>query len=645
MKYADVYLPVPKDGSFTYIIPEQMNIVPGVRVVVPFGRRNLMGFVANTHNNKPQGFALKEIAENLDEAPIFGEALMALATYVARTYIATMGEVYAMALPGSGSGESRYKKPFDSQPYDFSLNEEQQRIFDAIIGGDKKEHLIFGVTGSGKTELYMALAREVIKGGGSVIYLVPEITLSSQVYQRLDRVFGDDLTVYHSGLSPNQRIDHWRAFYRGEKKIVIGTRSSIFMQAPKVGLIIIDEEHDSSFKENSTPRYNAKRLALFRSHHEGAYVVMGSATPSLESYYASLSGLLTLHTLKSRFGGAGLPDIDIVDISEDDSGISSKLRVLTTEAIRRKEQVVYLLNRRGYSPVMMCGECKKRVECPDCSVTLNLHNDGLLKCHYCGYSVARVDSCPNCGSKDFITIGTGTQRLEEQVEKIFPTYKVYRMDRDSTKRKKDIYDIISMMDKGEIDLLVGTQMIAKGFDFQNISLVGILMADIGLNLPDFRATERIFSLLTQVAGRCGRGEVKGRVVVQTLDPEHYLFDFVKKQDYRGFFEREIALRKMMFYPPFARLVRIVIRGKDEAKVSKHAATVGTFLNAQNNPEIVQLLGPSPAPFTKMGGNYRYHIILKCTKITKVQGLLFETRWKFSVPDLYLEFDIDPADLL
>ncbi|MDA3899267.1 MAG: primosomal protein N' [Spirochaetes bacterium] len=646
MKYADVFLSVPQDSFFTYSIPENMHVTKGVRVVVPFGKRTLPGAVITTHNKKPMGFAVKPILEFLDDQPLFSDTFVELCDYTATTYCAARGEVYALALPGRGSGVSRYKDPFIVEPYSFKLSDKQQSVCDEILKSATQAHLLFGVTGSGKTELYMELALRQIAAGKSVIYLVPEITLSSQLHQRLLAVFGDDLVLYHSGLTPNQRAHHWKLFYTNKKKIVVGTRSAIFMQAEKLGLIIIDEEHDSSYKENSTPRYSAKRLALYRMKREGCTVVLGSATPSIESYFAAKTGVLHYHELNERFGNAGVPQITTVDVGDSKEGISNLLRVETTEAARRGEQSVYLLNRRGYSPVLLCGDCKKRVECPDCCVSLNYHSDGFLRCHYCGYSVVSFTRCPSCNSENLKKIGSGTQRVEEHIETLFPSLRVYRLDRDSSKKKGAIVDLIERINQREVDVIVGTQMIAKGFDFHHITVVGILMADIGMNLPDFRSTERIFSLLMQVAGRCGRGELPGKVIVQTLDPQHYLFEFVRKQDYSAFYEHEIKLRKMMNYPPFVRLIRVVMRGKNEGAVLKVSDDIGDYLkSAVSAVKGVQVLGPAPAPFTRLGGNFRYHIIVKIKAGVCIREHLLQLVKKFKKPDLYLEIDIDPVDLL
>ncbi|MBN2434314.1 MAG: primosomal protein N' [Spirochaetes bacterium] len=646
MNYADVFLPLPQDEFFTYIIPDNLRVTAGIRVTVPFGKRVLTGAVFRTHNNKPSGFQLKTISDVLDDSPVFSDKFIKLCSYTADTYCASRGEVFSMALPGRKSGTSRYKEPFSTEPYQFKLSEAQQKICDTILNTGSGAHLVYGVTGSGKTELYMDLARSTIGMGKSVLYLVPEITLSSQLHQRLYSVFGKDLAVYHSGLTPIQRADHWKQFYSGEKKIIVGTRSSVFLQSDNLGLIIIDEEHDSSYKENSSPRYSAKRLALYRMKLENCTVVLGSATPSVESFFAAKKGVLHYHELKERFGNAAMPEIVTVDLAESKDGISTALRVETAQAVRRGEQVVYLLNRRGYSPVLLCGNCKKRVECPDCCVSLNYHSDGLMRCHYCGFSTVLPKKCPSCGSDDLNKIGSGTQRIEEQVESLFPTLRVFRLDRDSSRKKGTIVELIDMINNKEVDIVVGTQMIAKGFDFHNITLVGILMADIGMNLPDFRSSERTFSLLMQVAGRCGRGTKPGKVVIQTLDPDNYLFDFVRSQNYGAFYEHEIKLRKLMNYPPFTRIARLVARGKDESAVIKGVEKAASFLKtAFGLTDGIQLLGPAPAPFTRLGGNFRYHIIIKFKNNALVKEKLSELNRVCKTKDVYIEIDIDPVELL
>lgn len=644
MKYIDVLLPIPKEGAFTYLVPDEMILTQGMRVTVPFGSRSLTGAVVREHNEKPEGFQVKPVSHVIDTETIFDERLITLSDQIASTYLCSEGEAIHCALPGSANGKSRYTKAFETTEKSFSLTQAQQKICDDIASASQNIHLLHGVTGSGKTEVYMHLALQTIDAGKSVIFLVPEITLSSQLYRRLDSVFGSSLVVYHSGLSANQKADHWKRMYSGEAAIAVGTRSAVFLQGD-IGLIIIDEEHDTSYKENSTPRYNTRRVALMRSRNEGCRVILGSATPSLESYYAAEQGHIMLHTLNERFGNAALPVIETVSLDEHEGVLTPRLRSEVVDTVKRKEQVVLMLNRRGYAPVRMCGSCKARVECPDCSVPMTYHSDGFLKCHYCGYILSDVKTCPACASDDMIMVGSGTQRVEESIEEIFPAFSVFRMDRDTARKKDRVSEMIEKLDDGSIDIVVGTQMIAKGFDFHGITLVGVLMADIGMSLPDFRAGERIFSLLMQVAGRCGRGEKSGKVLIQTLDPENPVFSHLKNHDYISFYREECELRKMLNYPPFGRISRIVFRGKDEALVNKSAQKAGEYLKKHIHQPTIQILGPSPAPFAKIAANYRYHIILKHGVTQSVREVLKRIQGSFKTASVYIEIDIDPVDML
>lgn len=657
MKFADIYVSYPVESAFTYRVPEDMDVQAGMRVRVHFRNRKLTGFVIKTHNEQPVDIApekIKTIDAAIDPEPVFDRRLLALIDYTATTYLCAPGEVLAAALPSAERPSARYKVPFarrELSPY--PLTPEQQNIADDIHRSAEQGHrlhLIFGVTGSGKTEIYIDLAKRAIDAGRSVIYLVPEISLSSQIYERLFNIFGNDLIIYHSHLTAPQRLHNWKRFYSGDAKIAVGTRSAVFLQCPDLGLIIIDEEHDGSFKEHSTPRYNARRIATFRARQQNAALVMGSATPSVESLYTAWQGTFRLHRLTGRFGDAVLPEIRIVPLEKKRNPkdlLTNELKVATKRAVDSGDQVIYLLNRRGFSPVVLCNDCGETITCPFCSISMNLHRDGTLLCHYCGHHIPRPDVCPSCGKKELVHVGSGTQRIEEEVFRTFPNIRVFRLDHDSSRKKETSYNLIDQMNSGDIDILLGTQMVAKGFDFQRVTLVGVLLADIGLNLPDFRASERIFSLLTQVAGRCGRGEKHGTVIVQSLNESMPFFHYLKNHDYEGFVREELEMRQALRYPPFARMARLLVRGKSEEKVQEAAASLGKCIadNITRNRLTVTLLGPSPAPLGKISSNFRYHLILKSTQIAPLRTLIQETRDTISGRDLYLEIDIDPFDML
>jgi primosomal protein N' (replication factor Y) (superfamily II helicase) len=654
-KFADVYVGYPIEGSYTYSVPDDMLVLPGMRVSVNFRNRTVTAFVHKVHNERPNLKEIKEIDRLIDPSPIFDQKLIALAEYTSSNYISSIGEVMSMALPSGEKPSSRYKHPFKDKIFvnkNIELTLEQKTIYDDIINSynnGKSFHLIYGITGSGKTELYIELAKHVMAHGRSVIYLVPEITLSSQIFERLYRVFGNELIVYHSRLTTNQRLNSWMKFYNAEVKVAVGTRSAVFLQCPNLGLIIIDEEHDWSYKEHSTPRYHARRLAYYRCKTENALMVMGSATPSIESLYTAEQGAFDLHILKSRYGAAVLPEIDIVKIypKKDEAMISSKLLLHSKRAMQEGNQAIFLLNRRGFSPIVLCNDCNEALMCPHCNISLNLHRSGRLICHYCGYSRRLPEKCPQCNSENIIRLGAGTQKIEEMINESFKGQKILRLDQDSTKKKNTVFDIVEKMSKGEIDILLGTQMVAKGFDFHKVSLVGILLADIGLNMPDFRASEKIFSLLMQAAGRCGRGDVCGRVVVQTLNNDNHIFQFLKNHDYMGFYKYELSMRKMLQYPPFSRLARLLVRGKKEEKVIKSINNLKDALGTEisNNKKPITILGPATAPLSRISNNFRYHIILKSKDIESIRQTVKAVKNTIKNKDVYLEIDIDPYDIL
>ena len=566
-------------------------------------------------------------------------------------YFSSVGEAFGKALPSSESSRTRVQPEYAGRPLpplsDGGLTMKQQAIYDDIKTSEPSAHLIYGITGSGKTEIYINMAQSVIAQGKSVIYLVPEISLSSQIFDRLHRIFGSSLVMYHSMLSPNRRLENWMKFYRGEAKIAVGTRSAVFMQAPELGLVIIDEEQDGSYKEQSSPRYSARHIAFYRAKTEKAHLILGSATPSVETLYAAENGGITLHRLDERYGDAALPDVEIIRVRGAGDEISSKLKLYTKRAVSAGDQAVYLLNRRGFSPIVMCDECGAAVECVHCSISMNYHRDRGMLCHYCGSARPVPSKCSVCGAESMVHIGSGTQRIEEIINSEFPGYRVFRLDQDTARKKGSVPELIDMMGKKEVDILLGTQMVSKGFDFPGIHLAGVLLADIGMNMPDFRATERIVSLLIQLAGRSGRGGGQSRVVIQTFNEEHEIFRFIKNHDYTGFYRSELETRKALGYPPFGRLARILVRGKSESAVIEAARQLGGVIDGiiTRGRLKVEKLGPSGAPFIKIGGNYRHHIILKSATTAAFAPVIREALENFRSASVYVEVDIDPVDML
>jgi primosomal protein N' (replication factor Y) len=649
LRFAEIAFNTPVNRTFTYSIPSGMHVQPGIRIIADFNRRKMTGYVLSLPNEAPAGFDVKNNLSVIDDSPIFDEKLTDLVQYVSDSYLSSIGEALGKALPSGESSRLRsgFTKRKITPRNSISLTAEQEKVYSDIKNNSGGVHLIFGITGSGKTEIYINAAIDTIKNGRSVIYLVPEITLSSQIFDRLQKVFGEDLVLYHSGLTQNQRLSNWKKFLKGESKIAVGTRSSVFMQAPDLGLIIIDEEQDSSYKEQSSPRYNAKRVAYYRAMKEKATLILGSATPSIETMYSAEKGAIKLHKLNERFGGAQIPEIEVVKVRGSGDEISPRLKLFTNRAVKTGNQAVYLLNRRGFAPFVLCEKCGTAVECPHCSIGMNYHRNKGLLCHYCGYMADIPETCGKCGSSAIVKLGSGTQKIEEIIQGEFPGYRIFRLDQDTARKKETGSGLVEKMEKREIDILLGTQMVSKGFDFHGVTVAGIILADIGLNMPDFRSTERIFSLLLQLAGRSGRGAEGGRVIIQTLNENNSIYDYLKRHDYTGFYNSELNIRRMLDYPPFARLARIVFRGKDENDVSGAALKLGSSIDDIILSENMQItkLGPAQAPFVRIGGNYRYHIILKGRKLDELQILIRKAMELHRSKSVYAEIDIDPVDML
>jgi primosomal protein N' (replication factor Y) len=514
--------------------------------------------------------------------------------------------------------------------------------------------LLHGVTGSGKTELYLRLAREVAGSGRGVIVLVPEIALTPAVAGSFRALFGDRVAIQHSGLSDGERHDQWQRIRRGDIDVVVGTRSAVFTPLPRVGLIIVDEEHDSSYKQEESPRYNGRDVAIVRASLERALVVLGSATPSLESYQNAVAGKYDLVALARRVLDRPLAAVRVVNMRNEfaDEGpdviVSRELAAAVDQRLQRQEQVLVLLNRRGYSTAVFCRQCGDSYECPNCSVSLTVHRmraGWRAPCHYCNYSTDVPRSCRKCAAPYLEHTGFGTEKVEHQLRERFPAARVGRIDRDSVRRKGALTALLSKFASGELDLLVGTQMIAKGHDFPRVTLVGVISADVGLGLADFRAGERTFQLLTQVAGRAGRGERTGEAIVQTLYPEHYSIQLACRQDYPAFFEREHAYRKGMRYPPHVALINIVVRGKTFADAMQAGADVVRRLEGAIGPGGMVTLGPAPAPLGKLRGEHRVQVFIKGTRraemrqvVKKVLAEMPELRRKVTV-------DVDPLNVL
>lgn len=495
------------------------------------------------------------------------------------------------------------------------LNRQQQDLADEFredfLQGKRKTYLLHGVTGSGKTEVYLAVIEEVLRQEKQVIVLIPEIALTYQTVTRFTERFGDKVSILNSRLSKGEKYDQWLRAKNGDAKIVIGPRSALFVPFSNLGLIIIDEEHEGSYKSEQTPKYHARETAIEKARMEHASVILGSATPSLESYQNALSGRYRLWELTKRAKKAMLPNVYIEDLREElksgnRSMFSRRLKRLIEDRLHRGEQVMLFLNRRGYAGFVSCRSCGHVMECPHCDVSMTYHRDGTLKCHYCGYEQPMVKQCPQCGSPYVAAFGLGTQKVEAALYREFSNAKVLRMDMDTTRKKHSHEEILAAFSNGEADILVGTQMIVKGHDFANVTLVGILAADLSLHANDYRAGERTFQLLTQAAGRAGRGEKAGEVVIQTYSPEHYSIVTAAKQDYHEFYQEEISYRTMLKYPPLWQMLVIFLSGEDNEQVKALAETMAGMVRHMG----LMVIGPSEAGFGKINDQYRRVIYIK-----------------------------------
>lgn len=495
------------------------------------------------------------------------------------------------------------------------LNSEQEAAYEAIIDRQDKPFLLEGVTGSGKTEVYLQVIAHMIEQGKTAIMLVPEISLTPLMTNRFIARFGEHVAIMHSGLSDGEKYDEWRKIKSGKAKVVVGARSAIFAPLHNIGAIIIDEEHETSYKQDSNPRYHARDVAIWRAQYHGAALVLGSATPSLETRARAQKNVYQLLRLTQRANNqAEIPEVRILDmrkhLKDKSASFSEVLLDKISEKIAKREQVVLMLNRRGYSSFIMCRDCGFVPECPNCDISLTLHMDTkTLNCHYCGYTTGIPHTCPNCQSKKIRYYGSGTQKVEEELSELLPEARILRMDVDTTKKKGAHERILSSFGAGEADILLGTQMIAKGLDFPNVTLVGVINADTALNLPDFRSSERTFQLLTQVAGRAGRADKKGEVLIQTFNPEHYAIRLAQAQDYEDFYQLEMDFRRKLNYPPYFYTVQLVISHQDEDEVVKKSYEIRALLKA-NLSEQARILGPIPKPIARTHNLYHYQLLIK-----------------------------------
>ncbi|MEQ9362850.1 MAG: primosomal protein N' [Leptospirales bacterium] len=695
--FADVAVRLPLTDLFTYRVPEELveRIEAGKRVQVSLRNVPEEGLVCRLHRHPPD-FATLPIQKLIDTEPALNDDQLRLGAWMADYYLAGPGECLFKMFPGGKRNpprmaDSKRRKAGDVQDFApaHDLNAAQASVFDAVLqdfeagaGRRPRTHVVHGITGSGKTEIYIHTLLEALRRGRGALLLVPEISLTVQLIERLQAVFGDELALLHSALSGGDRRSAYMHVLRGDKRIAVGTRSAVFAPVQNPGVIILDEEHDGSYKEHSAPRYDARQIAHKRAADHGAVLLLGSATPRIETAYAARvmqdqTGFV-YHSLGERATGAELPPVRRVKIASSQTPITGELLHEIDLNLKAKQQSILLLNRRGYNPFVYCASCETTQSCPNCSVALNLHKNQRLVCHYCAYTRPYRGACETCGGPAK-PVGSGTQKLEEYLLNLFPNARLERLDTDAAAKRNTVRDCIARLIAGEIDILLGTQMIAKGLDAPGVTLVGVLQADHGLAMPDFRSAERTFALLTQVAGRAGRGELKGRVIFECLNPENPVIVNAARQEYEAFYREEITNRDAAVYPPFCRVIRLLYRSDDDERARaamerlhlrlsrRLLAAVGAPLpgatagregasggavtartRLESTRELATILGPAPAPLEKLHNQYRHHMILKTLHMKRVRQILAELlpgERARSRDRLHLEVDLDPVDLL
>ncbi len=670
-KYALVLVDVAKLGTktFSYLIPDfyKKLIKIGQAVVVPFGpKRKIKGYIVGFSNYLEQGIKAKYIDDILESEPLFDLEYLKLLEWVANYYFCDLPTVLKTALPQKffEKNVKNYRKPKKEnmalkeniEKIEHKLSPEQEKVYKEIKHVNAQTSLLYGITGSGKTEIYFKLIEDTIKEGKNVLFMAPEIALVSQLTMRTIRHFGsENVAIWHSSISEAEKYSVWEKLKNNEIKILFGARSSIFAPISNLGLIIIDEEHDTSYKQTMpNPRYCAKHVAKKLAQLHGAKVILGSATPDVESYWEA-QNTNSLFVLKNRYNNASLPDVNIIDMRSErldgNLGIFSRTLInKTIETIKHGEQVIFLINRRGFSSYTQCMECGQVLECKKCAIPLIYHSQSnSYKCHYCGYEIKKP-VCENCKSEELENFGTGSQRVEEIAKKIFEGMNIARLDSDSLNKKNEHIEILQKFQQGKIDILVGTQMIAKGLDNPNVTLVGVINADLSFNLPDYRSSERGFSLLTQVAGRSGRGAQKGKVIFQTYNEDNLFLQKAKEQDYLSFFEKERELREQYDYPPYSKIIRIILSSSQEY-MAEHACCeiavhLKNYVKKLSLDERIIILGPVACVIGKIRGEYRYNILIKNKLEEKGHNIILSFLRKISLHnDIKMIVDVDPSDIL
>ena len=653
--YFEVVFDVPLDRTFSYLGDPKGAAEVGKRVLAPFGRREILGYVVGTSEKAPEGLdpaLIKAIRRVVDEEAVFDQNALALAKWVKSYYLCGLGEALAAMVPSGRRETAVVALPQDDAQISgtpLDLSDEQEAALASILAGSPGSmHYLYGITGSGKTEVFLRVAQSLLDAGKDVIYLVPEISLTHQVEEAVAQRFGPCAATLHSQMSPSARLAAYGRIRRGEVRIVVGPRSAVFAPLRNLALIILDEEHDGSYKSGNTPRYHARQVALRRCADTGGILLMGSATPSAEAWKLMADGRIGKHILTRRLSGGAPPEIRAVSLAGAEGCLSEDLKREIRETARLGRQTILFLNRRGFAYFYHCKSCGYELKCRQCSVSLTYHKDrGRAICHYCGFSLVPPKACPECGSLEAGFSGFGTEMIEEEVKRTFPDLRIRRADADSTEKKGSLKETLDVFRAGGIDLLLGTQMVAKGLNFPGVRLVGVVLADTGLHLPDFRAAERTFSLIVQVAGRAGRYFPDGRVLVQTFRPQDPAILRSCALDLEGFYDAELRQREALFFPPYSRLIRLTLRSKDREKAERGIGRIAARLKPLL-PKGADLLGPAECPIAMIAGNHRRHILVRGADM---QGIHASVRKVLAAYDeekeanAYLEVDVDPVNLL
>jgi primosomal protein N' (replication factor Y) len=657
----DLVFDIPADQAFTYRVDEKGVAAVGKRALAPFGKRgrDSLGYIIAERDAPPRGIdesAIKPIRRVADADPVFDLRDIELARWIAAYYLCGIGQAIAAMIPSGRRMVSYSSLGVDNDDLAeaaLELSEEQKAALNTIIRNEElgirnEMFYLYGITGSGKTEVFLRAAEYMIKEGKSVIYLVPEIALTRQTAELIGRRFGSAAATLHSGMSPSERLSEWSRIRRGEAPIVVGPRSAVFAPCPNLGLVIIDEEHDGSYKSGNTPRYHARQTAIRRCTVEGAKLVMGSATPSAEAWKLMAENKIKRLDLSLRLAGGSLPEIKPVSLEKTEGCLTRELKEEIRITAQMGRQTILFLNRRGFAHFYYCPSCGYEQKCKRCSVSLTWHKSkNRALCHYCGYSEAPVETCPNCGSLEAGYRGFGTEMVEEEVRRTFPNLRVRRIDADAAAKKGILEETISLFKAGLIDVLLGTQMVAKGLNFPGVRLVGVVFADTGLHLPDFRAAERTFSLIVQVAGRAGRYFPDGKVIVQTFRMGDPVIARSCAIDVKGFFEAELSQREALNFPPYTRLIRFSARSRNCARADTAIKRLAE-LAAPLIPPGADMLGPAECPIGIINGNHRRQLILRGKSMGTLHGaarVLLERYEKGRDSQVYMEVDVDPVNLL